>query len=166
MADLFNEDFVEYLHLLNKYEAEYVLVGGMAVNLHGYRRSTGDMDLFVNPTKENHAKMKKVHGDFGMMMGEMEKVENFIDTVKYDVYTFGVSPVQIDVMTACKGITFEEAFRNAEEFIIDKKIPINVVEYHVLVKAKKAANRTRDIADIEELQKAKKLKGRDEGASL
>lgn len=30
-----------------------MLLGGMAVNLHGYRRSTGDMDLFVNPTKEN-----------------------------------------------------------------------------------------------------------------
>ncbi|MEP5611793.1 MAG: nucleotidyltransferase [Cyclobacteriaceae bacterium] len=159
MADLFNEDFVEYIQLLNKYEVEYVLLGGMAVNLHGYRRSTGDMDLFVNPTEKNHSKMEKVHSEFGMMMGEMDKVRNFTDTSKYDVYTFGVSPVQIDVMTACKGITFDEAYKNSERFIIDKKTPINVVEYHVLVKAKKAANRSRDIADIEELEKVKKLGG-------
>lgn len=166
MADLFNEDFVEYIQLLNKYEVEYVLLGGMAVNLHGYRRSTGDMDLFVNPTQANHSKMKKVHGKFGMMMGEMEKVENFTDTLKYDVYTFGVSPVQIDIMTACKGITFEEAYQSSQRFIIDKIVPINVVEYHVLVKAKKASNRTRDIADVEELEKIKKSKNRDKGMSM
>ena len=88
------------------------MVGGIAVNIHGYRRSTGDMDLFVNPTKENHLKLKLAHNEFGMMMGEMEKSENFTDTVKFDVYTFGVSPVQIDVMTACKGITFDEAFNS------------------------------------------------------
>lgn len=161
MADLFNEDFVEYIQLLNKYEVEYVLLGGMAVNLHGYRRSTGDMDLFVNPTAENHSKMKKVHAEFGMMMGEMEKMENFTDTAKYDVYTFGVSPVQIDVMTACKGLNFGEAYKNSQRFIIDKEVPINVVEYHVLVKAKKASNRARDIADIEELEKIKKSKNYD-----
>ena len=134
MIDLFNSDFEEYIQLLNLHKVEYVLLGGMAVNIHGYRRLTGDMDLFVNPTSSNHIKLKKVHADFGMMMGEMEKAENFTDTVKFDVYTFGVSPVQIDVMTSCKGITFDEAYQNAEKFIIKKDIPINVVEYHVLVK--------------------------------
>jgi len=52
MADIFNNDFLEYIDLLNKHNVEYLLVGGMAVNLHGYRRATGDMDIFVNPTKE------------------------------------------------------------------------------------------------------------------
>ena len=156
MIDLFNSDFVEYIQLLNLHEVEYVLLGGMAVNIHGYRRSTGDMDLFVNPTVNNHRKLEKVHSDFGMMMGEMAKAKNFTDTVKFDVYTFGVSPIQIDIMTACKGITFDEAYQNAEKFIINKTIPINVIEYHVLVKAKKAASRKRDLADIEELEKIRK----------
>lgn len=57
MGNIFNPDFLEYLDLLNQFEVEYVLVGGMAVNLHGYQRSTGDMDLFVSPTTQNHNKL-------------------------------------------------------------------------------------------------------------
>ena len=52
MPNLFNVDFVEFLQLLDKYQVEYLLVGGYAVILHGYNRSTGDMDLWVkNSTK-------------------------------------------------------------------------------------------------------------------
>ncbi len=96
MSDIFNKDFLEYIQLLNNHEVEYILLGGMAVNLHGYRRASGDMDIFVNPTKENHKKLFEVHREFGMFMGEMESLSNFLDTKKYDVYTFGVSPIQID----------------------------------------------------------------------
>ncbi len=158
MIDFFNDDFLEYINLLNKHNVEYVLVGGMAVNLHGYRRSTGDMDLFVNPTEANHFKLRKVHTDFGMHTGEMELVDNFLNTEKYDVFTFGVSPVQIDIMTACKGITFEEASTNSIKFKLDKGIIVSVVDYRELVIAKKAAGRLRDQADIEELGKVKKKK--------
>ena len=156
MNQLFNLDFLEYLLLLNKYEVEYVLVGGMAVNIHGYRRTTGDMDLFINPTKENHWKLKKVHLEFGMHMGEMELLDNFLDTNKYDVFTFGVTPIQIDLITLCKGITFQEAYSNAIKVKIDDKVSISVVDYRELIISKKASNRLRDQADIEELQKIKK----------
>ena len=158
MANLFNEDFLEYIDLLNQEEVEYVLVGGMAVNLYGYRRATGDMDIFVNPTPENHAKLSKVHRRFGMMMGEMESLENFLDTDKYDVYTFGVSPIQIDVMTKCKGIAFEMANASAVQFEADSEIFVNVIHYRQLIETKSATNRTRDKADVEELEKIKRKK--------
>ncbi|HNP19944.1 MAG TPA: nucleotidyltransferase [Fulvivirga sp.] len=154
----FNSDFYDYITLLKKNKVEYVLVGGMAVNIHGYRRSTGDMDIFVNPTAENHKKLMKVHFDFGMDMGEMELLDNFLDTNKYDVFTFGVSPIQIDLMTACKGLPFYTAYENAIDYTIDDKLTVKVVHYRDLIVAKKAANRMRDKADIEELEK---LKGKD-----
>lgn len=160
---IFNKDFVEYIQLLNKYEVEYVLVGGLAVNLHGYRRSTGDMDIFVNPTQENHHKLKKVHLDFGMHMGEMEILNNFQDRSKYDVFTFGVSPIQIDVMTACKGLDFHEAYDNSIKVEIDDEILVSVVDYRELIMAKKASNRLRDQSDIEELQRIKKAKKNKKG---
>ena len=156
MNQLFNQDFLDYLNLLNKHEVEYVLVGGMAVNIHGYRRTTGDMGLFVNPTKENHSKLKKVHYEFGMHMGEMGLLENFLNTNKYDVFTFGVTPIQIDLMTLCKGVTFQEAYSNAIKAKVDDGVKISVVDYRELILTKKASNRLRDQADIEELQKIKK----------
>lgn len=161
MADIFNQDFQEYIELLNKYEVEYMLVGGMAVNIHGYRRSTGDMDLFVNPTLENHQKIKLVHQDFGMFMGEMEDIETFISNEKFDVFTFGVSPIQIDIMTYCKGIEFDDA---QKQIIITEigSLKIKVISKEYLIKAKRASNRKRDLVDIEELEKIlKKRNGKD-----
>jgi len=161
VINIFNLDFQEYIHLFIKYEVEYMLVGGMAVNIHGYRRSTGDMDLFVNPTKENHYKLRKVHSDFGMHMGQMGDLNSFLDTSKYDVFTFGVSPVQIDIMTACKGIVFESAYKQIVTTQIEDNLEINVIQYRDLITAKKASNRIRDKADIEALEKIKKM--REEG---
>ena len=83
----------------------------------------------------------------------MGKVENFTDTVRYDVYTFGISSIQIDIIRACKGLEFADSFEHAEKFNIDSKVEINVVEYHTLIKVKKAAGRACDLADIEELEK-------------
>lgn len=153
--NLFNDDFIEYIELLNKHKVEYVLVGGMAVNIHGYRRTTGDMDIFVNPTAQNHLKLKNVHLDFGMHMGEMEILASFLDTAKFDVFTFGASPIQIDILTACKGIDFSEAFNNAIQVEIKDDLKVSVVDYISLISTKKASNRLRDLADIEALEKVK-----------
>lgn len=53
MSDIFNEDFLDFLKALNKNEVEYMLVGGYAVILHGYSRTTGDMNVCVNRTAVN-----------------------------------------------------------------------------------------------------------------
>jgi hypothetical protein len=160
MSNIFDHNFQEYIQLLNEHEVEYILVGGMAVNIHGYRRTTGDMDLFVNPTRENHLKLSKVHRDFEMHMGEMEDINNFLDTDKYDVYTFGVSPIQIDVMTKCKGIDFKTARSSSIVTKIEDHLSIVVINYNDLIKTKKATNRLRDQVDIQELGKIKKAKGK------
>lgn len=132
-----------------------MLVGGIAVNFYGYRRSTGDMDLFVNPTEKNHAKLKRVHAEFGMHIGEMEHLSNFLDTSNYDVYTFGISPVQIVIMTSCKGVDFDTAYTSVMTANIDPDFQIKVIHLDQLIIAKEASGRTRDKADIEELSKIK-----------
>lgn len=43
--------------MLNRNQVEFLLVGGLAVGFHGYARFTGDMDLWINPTKENLDKL-------------------------------------------------------------------------------------------------------------
>jgi hypothetical protein len=57
MPDYFNDDFRDFLKALNNNNVEYILVGGMAVILHGYVRTTGDMDVWVKRTKENYGKI-------------------------------------------------------------------------------------------------------------
>lgn len=57
MANIFNDDFRDFIDALNKNEVEYLLVGGYAVILNGYRRTTGDMDVWINLTPANHKKL-------------------------------------------------------------------------------------------------------------
>jgi len=47
MSSIFNEDFQNLIKSLNKFEVKYVLVGGYSVIIHGYQRTTGDLDIFI-----------------------------------------------------------------------------------------------------------------------
>lgn len=40
-----NQDFREFIQLLNAHKVEYLVVGGYAVGCHGRPRYTGDIDF-------------------------------------------------------------------------------------------------------------------------
>lgn len=62
MGNIFNEHFRDFIKALNDNKVEYVLVGGMAVILHGYVRGTGDMDVWVIKRKRITEKwLKHLH---------------------------------------------------------------------------------------------------------
>lgn len=44
MGNIFEDDFRDFLKALNHQEVDYILVGGFSVIIHGYARTTGDMD--------------------------------------------------------------------------------------------------------------------------
>jgi hypothetical protein len=50
-------DLVEICRELNARAANYIVVGGMAVNIHGYIRNTEDIDLLIEITPANEAKV-------------------------------------------------------------------------------------------------------------
>ena len=54
MGNIFNGDFQDFITALNNNEVEYILVGGYSVILHGYSRTTGDLDIWVNKKSENY----------------------------------------------------------------------------------------------------------------
>ena len=52
--NLFNEDFIDFLNFLNQNKVSYILVGGYAVVIRGYSRTTGDIDIWVEKNQENY----------------------------------------------------------------------------------------------------------------
>ncbi|HSZ85789.1 MAG TPA: DUF6036 family nucleotidyltransferase [Puia sp.] len=150
MADLFNEHFRDFIDAFNNQKVEYVLVGGMAVILHGYVRGTGDMDVWVNKTEENYSKLKNAFQEFGMPVFDMTE-EKFLSN-EFDVWSFGVSPVKIEVMTAVKGLQFDETFKMAQ-YYTENKLEVRFIHLNHLIQAKKASGRYRDLDDIEQLTK-------------
>lgn len=53
------ERLKEIIQALNEENVDYVLFGGQAVNLYGILRFTEDIDLFVSPTAENVARIRR-----------------------------------------------------------------------------------------------------------
>jgi len=153
MADFFNDDFRDFIRALNNQQVDYILVGGMAVILHGYVRTTGDMDIWVRRTKENYQKIVRAFYEFRMPVFDMTE-ERFLSD-EFDVWTFGVEPVKIELMTAVKGLDFDDAFSLSQTYT-EGDLPIRFLHINSLLQAKKAAGRYKDLDDIQQLQKRKK----------
>jgi hypothetical protein len=151
MPNLFNIDFLDFLELLDKYAVDYLLVGGYAVILHGFGRSTGDLDLWINKNSGNYNKLKQVYNDFGAPIFSIEDFES----EKFDVWSIGVEPRKIEVLTKVSGLNFGESLTNCKWLELEKfKVPY--IDFEDLMKNKKATGRLKDLLDIEQLSKIQK----------
>jgi hypothetical protein len=151
MPNLFNFDFLEFLELLDKHKVDFLLVGGYAVIIHGYTRSTGDLDLWINQTTENYNNLKKVYQDFGAPIFS----EQDFQSDKFDVWSIGVEPRKIEILTHVDGLFFEESKAHCNCFELEK-IKVPYIDFEDLIKNKLASGRYKDLADIEQLRKLKK----------
>lgn len=150
MENIFNQDFQEFLRSLNKFEVEYLLVGGYAVVLYGYHRTTGDLDIWVNPTETNYSKLNLAFGEFGLPIG-LIPLDSFLDVNELDVFTFGRPPVAIDIMTKVKGLQFDSVYKESDTRI-HEGLAIKLIHYKSLIVAKKSAGRLKDLNDIQKLE--------------
>ncbi|MEO6132039.1 MAG: nucleotidyltransferase [Saprospiraceae bacterium] len=150
MQNIFNPDFQDFIRSLNEADVKYVLVGGYAVILHGYNRTTGDLDIWVERSEENYLKLIQAYQKFGMPLFDMS-MNNFLGNSDFDVFTFGRPPVSIDVMLAVKGMDFEKVYLNLEKRVVEG-LEVKVISLPELLKAKIASGRKKDLDDIEHLE--------------
>ncbi len=150
MGNIFNQDFREFLLALNKNKVEYLIIGGYAVILHGYSRTTGDIDIWVAKTEENYNKLVKAFADFRMPVMGMTK-DIFLNDKNVDIFTYGKPPVCIDIMTSVKGVLFREAYPNSVLRKVDR-IDIRLIDYRDLLTTKRASGRHKDLDDLENIQ--------------
>jgi hypothetical protein len=143
MSNIFNADFIDFIQALNDAKVEYILVGGYSVIIHGYHRTTGDMDIWVKPDIENFEKLQLCLKKFGIPLNFIQ-INDFLDTEKFDVFTFGRPPVSIDLMTKVSGLDFNPVFEH---------IYVRVIHVNDLIQAKKTAGRYKDLDDIENITK-------------
>ncbi len=147
MGNIFNDDFREFIKALNDNGVQYLLVGGYAVIIHGYRRTTGDMDIWVNPLQENYDRLMRAFIQFGL---PIISEKDFLDNEEMDVFSFGRSPVSIDILKRVKGCAFDEAFAVSEVYV-EADLPVRYIHLQTLLQAKKASGRFKDLDDIEKL---------------
>jgi hypothetical protein len=149
-----NKDFLEFAQVLNNHNVEYMIVGAYAMAAQGYSRTTGDIDFFIRPDKENAKRIYAALKSFGAFLHEASvddfSKENFI-------FQIGVVPVRVDVITSISGVTFEESY----PFRIIKEVDglmLPFLSKQFLIINKRATGREKDIHDALELEELKNEK--------
>ena len=137
------------------HKVKYITIGGLAVNIYGYNRNTGDIDIYLEDSLENRINLRKAL--FSINLGNFENIESMQFIPGWTDITLNLG-LRLDIMTAVKGLedkTFESLLSRATIVMVDET-PVYFIDYENLIIAKKASNRPKDILDIEELEKINK----------
>lgn len=145
-------DYEDLLRSLNKHKVKYCIVGAFALGFYARPRYTKDMDIFVEASKENGAKIIKALKDFGL--GTLKLSEDDF-TKEKQVIQLGYEPVRIDLLTSIEGCAFNDVWQHKKQGKYGKT-KVFFIGLNDLIKNKKALNRKQDQADLELLSKRRK----------
>ena len=90
-------------------------------------------EIWVCKTSENYAKLKLVYDDFGAPIFSIEDFES----EKFDVWSIGVEPRKIEILTKVSGLVFEESFEKCNWLEVELcKVPY--IDFEDLIHNKKS----------------------------
>ena len=150
-----NSQIIEIWKYFSINNVKYLTIGGFAVNIYGYGRNTGDIDIFIEDSIENRENLRNALKQLGIGDFENLKTMQFIPGWTDITLNFNL---RLDLMTSVKGLenkSFKELLDKA--YIVEiNDIAVYFIDYDNLIIAKKATNRPKDILDIKELEKINK----------
>jgi hypothetical protein len=144
---MFNQDFKEFIESLNANQVRYLVIGGYAVALHGYPRFTKDLDIWIDRTPDNAARLVQALFDFGFGSLGLQDAD-FLEADQ--IIQLGYAPNRIDLLTSTPGVDFEVCFAEKLQMQISGVL-VNFIDLENLKKNKKASGRLQDLADLEKL---------------
>lgn len=140
-------DFKELLALFNAHGVEYLIVGGYALAFHGAPRFTGDLDLWVAPTKKNAQRIVAALREFGF--GSLNLAEqDFTDRDR--VVQLGVPPVRVDIIAAIDGVTWASGWKGKTKGRYGD-VTVFYLGRKEFLRNKRVVGRRKDLADVEAL---------------
>jgi hypothetical protein len=142
-----NQDFVDLLRAFTGADVRFMIVGAYALALHGRPRATGDLDVWMDATPENAARVMKALAEFGAPLAQISETDFASPGV---VYQIGVPPGRIDILTELTGVSFAEAWpdRIRRPF---GDVEVDFIGRTAFLRNKRALGRAKDLGDIEGL---------------
>jgi len=154
---------------LNTAQVRYLIVGGVAVNAHGYERLTRDVDLVIGLEPENIIRGLRALRELGYHMSIPVTPEQFADASNREVWRneknmtvlrfwsdlHRRTPIDVFVY---EPFNFAEEYAAAKWEQIAEELQTPVVRYETLIAMKRVAARPQDLADVAELEEIQKLK--------
>jgi hypothetical protein len=145
---MLNQDFKEFIQLLNDNQVKYLVIGGYAVAVHGHPRYTKDIDIWIEISEENAQKLVTALTQFGF---ESLGLTSDDFQTPNQIIQLGYPPNRIDLITNPDGIDFQTCYDSKIEVILND-VPVKFINLDNLKKNKLASGRLQDLADLEKLQ--------------
>jgi hypothetical protein len=142
-----NEKQISLLAAFLAAKVEYAVVGGVAVNAHGYVRATNDLDIFIRPTEENARAAFDALRALGVPLEGLTPSDLLNDE---ENLRFGPEQDHIDILASIGEMPFDQVWRNRIETTV-AGLSIPFISKPDLIENKRQVGRLRDLADVEEL---------------
>lgn len=163
--------YEEILRDFQKHKVKYILVGGIAVNLHGYLRATVDLDILVDMKDANLEKVVKILRKHNyrvkqpvdpMGIADKEIRKDWIKNKGMKAFNFYKESEmkEVDIIIDSP-VSYSAAKKNFQRIKVGDII-LPVIGIDDLIKMKKKPARDIDKVDIERLRKIKKLRKRND----
>ena len=156
MNQLWDENIQEFVELAIKHQVRLVMVGGGAVNFHGYQRHSADVDFWLDIQDENLKRLVLVFQKMGY------EINDFPESVKNQEQNISIkfSPLSLSIELITKfsvNKSFDEVYETAVEVLLPNQSELmwKVISYNDLITSKIKSNRPKDLLDIQELQRIK-----------
>ena len=158
--------YFDIMEALFRERIKYLIVGGLAVNLHGVPRVTQDIDLIISMDKENILKLNRSLKKLGYIprlpvnpddLADKNKLEEWIKNKNLKAFSFyhKINNFKVIDILIVHPLDFEESFQQKKIMQIES-IEIFLASIDDLITMKKVIGRQQDISDIILLEKIKK----------
>ena len=147
---------------LSDAEIRYLVVGGVAVNLHGYRRFTGDIDILLALDEKNLEKMTTLMHEMGYVerlpvalksLSDRRQVERWVEKKGMTAYSFlsgDQSRINIDIL-ADASLRYSDFASRMVVVDMEEGLHVPVIALDDLLAMKREAGRDQDIVDVKKL---------------
>ena len=126
-----------------KNDVKYVVIGGIAAVLYGVPRATFDLDVLIEPTKENADRLLRAVIEAGLSTASLTSPDDILS----NEITIFTDRIRLDVQTSTPGIEFEGAWRRRVTMNY-KGQALEVVSLSDLIASKRASGRDVDLEDV------------------
>ncbi len=140
--------------LLNTHGVRYFIVGGHACILHGYVRTTEDVDVLVEDSVENFVRVIAALSELEDHAAAELTPQDFVENVVVKI----ADEVEVDVSRQAWQVSYAEAATTAEEIVIEN-VRVPFLSLEMLIKSK-TTYREQDRADLVRLRNLLELKRR------
>lgn len=142
-----DQDFKEFIELLNRNQVKYLVIGGYAVSFHGHPRYTKDIDFWIEIDDANADRMLQSLDEFGF--GDVGISKSDLLTPER-ILQLGYPPHRIDIITTPPGVSFSQCYDRRSVGSVDG-VEILFINREDLIANKVAAGRPQDLADVDHL---------------